>query len=117
MMQTATRNIDWSGVYMLAESNKEPFVDVRITTTKCELHSKLGDLMFATSSVISTDVINQLKSTTNITIPESVTVTADGQISVVMNADVIDDDATWRAIGMVADALDQLEGKPGTIQL
>ena len=117
MLQPAPRNINWTEMYLTADAAKESFTDVRIVTAKSECVKIASDLVFATTNRITNKLIQSVVDNSAIAVHESVAINADGEISVIMNADKIDDAAVWRALDMVAEAMDQLDGSAGVVNL
>lgn len=91
------QKIDWPGVYFMAVTEPDPFADMTIQTAKSVYFRQL--------------CANECQPR----VFESVDVSPDGDITVTLNEDVITDENMWRALDLVADALDQLGGQPGVI--
>lgn len=104
--------INWAELYLTAEAAKESFVDVRIVTARSEYDNIVAERRMEMAELQPFDLIQQHH---NIPIKESVTITGSGEISVVVNTPDVSDDAMWRALDLVADAMYQLDGKSGTV--
>lgn len=120
-MQLQQHNtINWPEVYMMAESNNEPFADVRILTAKSEyirVYSDYLDLGYTYNDQQSfNNVLSSAIDSHSLDVYESVSIDGDGAITVVINCDAVTDDATWTALDMVAHAMEQLNGEEGTIR-
>ena len=104
----------------MAESSSDMFTDVRILTAKSEyvrIFSDYLDLGYTTND--QQDYIDLLSSAIDshsLDVYESVSIDVNGTITVIVDHAVIDDDSTWIALDMVAQAMDQLNGKEGTIR-
>lgn len=113
--------IDWPELYMVAEASREPFMDMRIVTAKSEFVMVNGDMAYTHRPSIegiadyNKAVLNAM-SINAIAVQERVTINEDGEITVVVNTDQVDDDATWAALDLVARAMDELDGESGTVQ-
>ena len=121
MLSQQQININWPEVYMMAEANREPFTDIRIVTAKSEFVSVNGDLSYThhpTTNGISNynNAVIASMAGDAIAVHEQVTISADGEITVVVNRDHVDDDATWVALDLLTRALDELDGESGTVR-
>lgn len=122
LTQTPSNRIKWPSAIFEASSAQEPFEEVHVVTAKaayvdkaCEL---AGDQLLRGGSISEQDiarVAKQIISSQRLTVHESVTVNGDG-MNIVINAENVEDDGImYRALDMLADALDQLQGEEGTI--
>ena len=117
--------IEWADVYFTACANREVFSDVTIITAK----SEYADLAFQAAADIalkatrstypSQHVLHEIASfimdENKVHSQEHVKVTDNG-ITVCINAiSVEDEDVVWRALDMLADALQHLDGQPGVV--
>lgn len=120
MSHPQTDTINWPEVYLMAEASSEPFADVRIITAKSEYIRMYSDYLNLGYTLDPLDnCASQLLATMDthsLDIHESVTIGVDGRITVVVNTDTITDDTTWTALDMLADAMEQLNGKEGIIR-
>lgn len=105
--------INWPEVYMMAEATSEAFADVRIVTAKSEYDRLIEECVM--DAAMSTPLTFCEGVCSPITVRESVTITTDGDISVVVNTPTVTDDDMWNALDLVADAMYQLDGKAGTV--
>ena len=120
-MQPQQHNtINWPEVYMMAESNNEPFADVRILTAKSEYiraYSDYLDLGYTTNDQQNyNSVLSSAINSHSLDVYESVSIDGDGAITVVINRESVTDETTWDALDMVAHAMEQLDGEEGTIR-
>lgn len=118
--------IQWLRAFFEASTLQEPFEDVYVYTAKSEAVDKameralshMGEVMENGDEVKPEDVPNlaaTLLDSGMFTVLEHVVVRRNG-ISVCINADSTEDEvAMCRALDMVAEALDQLDGKTGVI--
>jgi hypothetical protein len=88
--------IQWPDVIFMAEAERQPFCDVHIRTAKSLFQEMIGGGIHAT-------------------IKEQVKITEDGDIHVVINVDHIDDEVSFKALDMVAEAMYYLEGEAGVV--
>lgn len=123
MSTNTTNRIEWADLYFTACSEKETFDDVAIVTAKSEYTNlafqAAADLMLRTSrNITQTEVLQTaafIMDAGKIHIQEYVKVNDNG-ITVCINAtSVEDEDAVWRALDMLADALQHLDGSYGTV--
>ena len=104
--------INWADLYLMAEAEAEPFADVHVVTAQSEFDRLTAERKFFDSldnpfgSISRCDAVN---------VQESVTLSIDGEFSVVVNAREISEEATWKALDMVAEAMDQLNGEAGIV--
>lgn len=122
---TAVANrIEWADVYFTASADKEPFEDVEIVTAK---NSYLDLAFIAAADIVmkghtngapAIDDVHRLAKIImddhKIFVQEHVEVSAE-RISICINALTVDDDVVWRALDMLAVALEQLDGGAGTV--
>lgn len=112
-------HIDWSSAYFFASAHNEEFEDVHVVTAKNEYVTLANELALKSVSSIDDKEINHvtrsLIASQRLTVTESVTINDDG-IKVVINAESVSDDVMWRALDMLAQAIDQLDEKNGTIE-
>lgn len=116
MLQMATPakpRINWPDLYLMAESESEAFADVRIVTARSEYDRQLAEHAMDAAFGAPFGAVGEL--TSDVCVRECVTVTDDGELSVVINASDVSDDAMWAALDMVADAMYQLNGESGTV--
>ena len=101
----------------------EPFQDVDAITLKGEFAKKVEAAAVArvvdqrkalTASNIATELAYVFKHN-NIVVQEAVHHTESG-LSVVINSEAVDDEAISRAVMLVQQALDQLDGRYGTVK-
>lgn len=115
--------LPWADVYFAAEAAREPFQDVTVITARSEyarlallasadiIHN--GNVPLTSGRVQSLALL--LISQGRITIQESVSI-EDEAITAVINVPTTeDDDAMWKALDLVAEALDSLDGKSGKV--
>lgn len=117
--------IEWARAYLEASSMNETFEDVHIVTAKSELVETACDLILAQADMfrVYDDADHQavmvsarkLVDEGAVSVREYVKVDNSG-IRVCINTETTEDpDAMWRALDMVADALQVLDGSHGTI--
>lgn len=120
---TTTNRIKWADLYFTACSEKEAFEDVTIVTAKSEYANlafqAAADLMLQTShEIIQKDVLRAaqvIMDAGKVHVQEYVKVNEVG-ITVCINAVSVDDEeVVWRALDMLADALQHLDGSHGTV--
>lgn len=118
-------HIAWADVYFTASANHEPFEDVEIVTAKS---SYLNLALVAAADIIMKESLSAAPSPVDVSniatllmddrkvfVHEHVKVAPEG-ISICINAITLDDeDAVWRALDMLADALEHLDGAHGTV--
>lgn len=118
----STKRIAWTDAYFYACSSGEHFKDVRVVTAKGEFITKVNDLVdtlwenaHLCSEQAERHLTEQVISEMGINVQEHVTIDEAG-ISVCINAENVNDENTMlRTLDMVTDALDQLNGKQGTV--
>lgn len=114
------KQIQWPSAYFEASSSREPFEDVHIITAKGEFAAKALELSAVSpaKSFSESEIrkrAQQLIASQQITVTEFVSINETG-ITVCINADTVEDDnVMWRALDMLANALDQLDGTQGII--
>lgn len=122
---TLANRIAWADVYFTAEAGREPFEDVEIVTLKS---SYLDLALVAAADILLKERSNSVPSTDDVMniaklimddhkifIQEHVNMSSEG-ITVCINAASLDDeDVVWRALDMLADALEHLDGAHGTV--
>lgn len=114
MLQTQARHqpkINWADLYLMAESEAEPFADVRVVTARSEFDRLVAEQLFHYSEKYPFDTALVL----DVEVRESVTLSTSGEFSVVIHADEVSDDAVWKAMDMVAEAMDKLDGNAGVV--
>lgn len=120
---TTTNRIKWADLYFAACSEKETFEDVTIVTAKSEYANlafqAAAELILQTShNIVQDDVLQTaqvIMDAGKVHIQEYVRVNDVG-ITVCINAvSVEDEDVVWRALDMLADALQHLDGSHGTV--
>lgn len=123
-MTLLSQTNDWADVIFTASAMDEPFEDVTIKSARDEFTEialkAAADLMHGEKltlenlthiGFVAATLVNQGK----ISIQESVTVTSTG-ITVVVDVPSVEDDmAAYRAMTLVAEALDQLDGNHATV--
>lgn len=109
--------LQWSDVYIAAELYGECFRDMHIVTLKSDIISNLQQQAVCQLNTVDQQIIQQYV-IDNIDNQQYVheSVTIDDTVTVVVDRDVIDQTTTEYALSLVADALDKLDGKRGTIQ-
>lgn len=116
--------IDWSGVYFTAEAAREPFEDVNVVTTRAEYVNLASiaavELLHEQHIECTTQNVSRMArtliATSKVFVQEFVRVDENGMITVCVDVpDLRNDDVMWRALDLVAKALDQLDGHPGTV--
>ena len=128
MSSNTVNRIEWATAYFTASADNEPFEDVSIITAKSaylELAcTAAADMLLRQSTKTSdarlhqTDVLDcaaHIMNEGKVFIQEHVKVAPEG-ISICINAvNVEDEDAVWRALDLLADALGELDGAHGTV--
>ena len=128
MISNTVNRIEWADAYFMASADMEPFEDVSIVTAKStylELACAAAvDILMRQSTKTSNfrlyreevlDYAALIMNEGKVFIQEHVKVTSEG-ISVCINAANVDDeDVVWRALDLLADALGELDGSPGTV--
>lgn len=113
----------WAEVVIAAESAKEPFEDVTIVTAKSAFvdlaYQAAADLIYRQGHALTDEKVNAIArtliGTQKVAVREHVSVSEAG-ITVCLNvADVNDEYVLWRAMDLLAKALDQLDGKTGVV--
>lgn len=110
--QSQPTNISWPELYITAESSNEPFQDMRVITAKSELliqarSEAVAQLLQHHKPVTDTAVDKiaaQLINTKQIQVFESASVSDEGSV-VCMDVDIIDDDAIFKALDMIYEAV------------
>lgn len=108
--------VAWHNVVLAAESAQDPFEDVHVVTliseyvaeVKQKLQASLGQLAYTTKQL--SEAIDKQ----HITVQQYVMV-YHTKIDVCIHAINLTDDSSIPVLTMVAEALDQLDGKDGTI--
>lgn len=114
MLQTQAQHqskINWADLYLMAESEAEPFADVRVVTARSEFDRLVAEQMFSYSEQSPFGATFVL----DVEVRESVTLSTDGEFSVVINTPDVSDDAVWKAMDMVAEAMNVLDGHAGVV--
>lgn len=116
---------DWADAVFTASSMDEPFEDVTIVSTLQEFVKTAFEVAASVmyESQHKLDELHEVRQCAailinegKIVVQEHVTVTTMG-ITVCLNAPALDDDqVAYRAMTMVAEALDQLDGNHGTVK-
>jgi hypothetical protein len=116
--QQSRKQISWPDVYFTAEANRERFDDVNVVTLKSYLAEKAYDIAIAELGVEHPDAllarVRVILDSGRIYVSEHVKVNRSG-IRVVVDCELIDEDSIWKALDMVASALEQLNGMSGKI--
>lgn len=115
MLQTQARHqskINWAELYLMAESEAEPFADVRVVTARSEFDRLVAEQLFHYSEDFP---FGETTLKLDVEVRESVTLTPTGEFSVVIDAPEVSDDAVWKSMDMVAEAMNQLDGVPGVV--
>lgn len=108
----------WSQLYFAAEAQQEQFTDVHVVTTRADYAEKLFDQLANRTHINSHGNLNeQLLEIHNERIVETCERVDihNRQIRVVVNVSEIDEQATYKALRYVADALDKTGGEDGTV--
>lgn len=114
MLQLQSRHqpkINWADLYLMAESESEPFADVRVVTARSEFDRLVAEQMFQYSEKCPFNATFVL----DVEVRESVTLSTTGEFSVVVDAPEVSDEAVWKAMDMVAEAMDVLDGHAGVV--
>lgn len=115
---------DWADAVFTASAMDEPFEDVTIVTARSEFaelalrsaaHLMVGEQQTLESLMHISQIAALLVNQGKLTIQENVVVSATGITVVVDVPSVQDDIVAYRAMTMVAEALDQLDGNHGTV--
>lgn len=116
-----SNRISWPSAFFEASSSLDTFDEVHIVTARSAYADKALELAeeAQNNQGFSEETIRKgacfLVNSQQLSIHESVTVDING-ISVCINAETVEDEnIMWRALDLVADALDQLDGAYGTI--
>lgn len=113
-----TTPISWDALYFTAESHQESFQDVNIITLKSYFVDKVYEAAIREVGLISEHALDRkavmIIASQAIKVQEHVEISSTG-IKVVINRNMIDDDATWAALDNVAIALERLDGKSGIV--
>lgn len=112
MIPISQDKIQWSDLIISANADSEIFSNMRIVTARSEFISKAQELalhqLYQGNKLLSDSEIDKVTDsiikTANITVFESVSI-LDGDITVCINEDVIDDDTIWKALDMVYHAM------------
>jgi hypothetical protein len=122
LQQQPSNRIKWPWAYFEASSSLEPFEEVHVVTAKSEFVSNACEIaanVLMKNGDFTEQQLNQYTqhviASQRLSVYESVTISDTG-ISICINADNVEDDnVMWRALDMLADALDQLDNTQGTI--
>jgi hypothetical protein len=122
LQQQPSNRIKWPSAYFEASSSLEPFEEVHVVTAKSEFVSNACEIaanVLMKNGDFTEQQLNQYTqhviASQRLSVYESVTISDTG-ISICINADNVEDDnVMWRALDMLADALDQLDNTQGTI--
>lgn len=114
---------DWTGVYFTADAEREPFEDVVIKTTRSKFleiaMEAAADYLHRNGQTLTPELVNvaavTLIAAKKVFVQEQVKVDETG-IEVLVDVPSVErDDCLWRALDLVGQALDALDGKQGTI--
>lgn len=118
-----SNNVNWTGLVFAADCDKEPHQDVHIITAKSEYIKLAYDLAVDELNNNPTLINNPAKidpiaanhiNNGDICVCEHVSISRSG-ITVCINVENITDDNMWKALDMVATALDQLDDGYGEV--
>lgn len=115
--------VRWAEVVIAAEAAKEPFEDVTIVTARsCFADLALqaaADLVYKQGHALTDNkvkaIAQSLIASQKICVQEHVRINEDGIIVCLDVADTQDEYVMWRALDLLADALDKLNGKTGVV--
>lgn len=115
--------IEWADAYFAAATTGEPLEDVTIRTARSTYadlaYTAAAEILLRESPQLSIaafdEVAKKIIDEGRVFVQEHVDITNDG-ISICINAySVENDEVTWRALDMLAVALEHLDGKTGTV--
>lgn len=121
---TIPNTINWSELYIAAESMQEPFQDVVIITARQAFFERADEMaseaLHGTSRAVPTDdvhqtIVHELVAKSQVTIQEYVNVKSDTATICVNVPALTDDTVMWKALDMLSHALEQLDGTEGTV--
>lgn len=124
MLQHPPHNsIDWSNVYFTAEAFQDPFDDVQIITARSQFLEHAYQIAAEMLIDSATELTEQSVSTValsliaakKVAVREFVETTNDGLIVCINSPSTEDDNVMFRALDLVALALDQLDGQQGVV--
>lgn len=103
--------INWVDLYLMAESEAEPFADIRVVTARSEFDRLVDEQIFNYYEKFPFGAAF----VSDVEVRESVTLSATGEFSVVIHTTEVSDNAAWKAMDMVAEAMDKLDGNAGVV--
>lgn len=110
--------ISWPDLYFTAEATREAFEDVVVVTLKSDFVDRVYDRAIKEVGLKSQTRLSkrayEIIQQQEIKVQERVEITKAG-MKVIVNCNEVNEAAVWRALDMLAQALDVLEGKVGTV--
>ena len=118
-MPHLNKKISWDTAMFTAEHLQEPMVDVHIRSAKVDFVEKAYDLASTVCPSLTdgalTIIANKMMSLGRVQTQERVEIDGANIVIVINTNDVNDDLSTWRALDMLATALDHLDGSSGVV--
>lgn len=121
--QQSHKSPSWSDLYFYADAAREPFEDVTVVTARSQyfdlVYQIAADSVYRHTGMLSTSAVEPvamaLIASRKVHVQEHVRVDSTG-ITVCLDVpDTTNDDMMWRALDLVQQALDQLNGDEGTV--